>query len=618
MTDPGATHVESALSRILLPLCLASGAVVIAGFFFPDIAGEFVSDETWLVFALTFFGAGLGYLALLPDPIPDREEQTDPGDPGYYLKIRRMGAQGALRNFLRKQDPMTFWIPLVALFLFFIAQFIVPGTILSDLATDVEALLLEDLGWIFLIAIALAVLFCIIVLLGPWGEVKLGGEDAEPAYTYPMYFTLFFTAGIAAGIVFWGPAEALFHYDNPPPFVDAAAHSDEAVTGALMYSLFHWGFSAWASYLVLGIPIAYYVYNRGAPLRVSTILVPFVGTEGLSRPIARVVDVFAIFATIGGIATSVALVAQQFLTGVQFQWDVVTGSLGPVLFVAGLTAIFVISAQSGVHRGIRRLANVNIVLFVLFGALILLLGPRSFILGEGGAAASDYAVNFIPLSFEFGDQWVADWTVWNWVWWFSWAPFAGLFLAALSRGRRLRSVVLTGFVATALATIVWFILLGGTALEFQHNAGVDILGAMAAVDSAADVAAFPILDALALSDLLIFLLLALIIVFIATSADTSTLVVSILSTRLGNAPTTATIVFWGLFQGLVAMAVLVTDTEAALQTAAVLLGGPIAIIALIALAGFSLEFLRNERGHQSIISQFWHKLDPFEDEDTEL
>ncbi len=599
MADRGSHAAEEALSTLLLPLCVASGAVVVAGFFFPELAGEVLSDEMWLVFALLFFGSGLSYLALLPDPIPEREDEPDPSDPGYLLKVRRMGARGAIRNFLFRQDPLTFGLPLAALGLFFVAQAFIPGEILANVGL-IEDLILQDFGWVFLIVMVVSVVFCLVVLLGPWGDVKLGGEDAEPAYTYPMYFTLFFTAGIAAGIVFWGPAEALFHYDVPPPFVDAASQTDGAVHGALMYSLFHWGFSAWSAYLVLGIPIAYFVYQRGAPLRVSAILTPMVGVEGLKHPLARLVDVFAIFATIGGIATSVALVSQQFLTGVDFQWDVTVGVLGPVLFVAGLTAIFVISAQSGVHRGIRRIANANIILFAVFGVLIVLLGPRSFMLSAGAQAVTDYAVNFVPMSVEFGDVWVADWTVWNWIWWFSWAPFAGLFLAALSRGRRLRSVVVTGFVATALASIVWFILLGTTALDLQHNGGVDILGAMAA-GGGEDVAAFPILEALPLSELLIFLLLALIIVFMATSADTSTLVVSILSTRIGSAPTTATIVFWGIFQGVVAMAVMVTDTEAALQTAAVLLGGPIALIALLAIGGFSIEFLRNERGHRSII-----------------
>ncbi|MFW6449244.1 MAG: BCCT family transporter, partial [Halobacteriota archaeon] len=439
-----------------------------------------------------------------------------------------------------------------------------------------------------------AVVTCLVLLVSPWGSIRLGGPDAEPTYTLPVYFTMFFTAGIAAGIVFWGPAEALFHYDAPPPYLEASARSEGVITGALMYSLFHWGFSAWSAYLIVGLPIAYAVFQRGAPLRVSAILSPFLGVENLDHPLGKLVDVLAIFATIGGIATSVALVSQQFLTGIDFQWGVATGDVGPVVFVAGLTAVFVISAQSGVHRGIRRIANVNIILFAFVGLLLLALGPRDVLLSNGAAAIGEYGVNILPLSLEFGDQWVADWTVWNWVWWFSWAPFAGLFVAALSRGRTIRTVVLTGFVATSLATMVWFLIFGSVALELQHTGQVDVLGAIAAGGSEA-VAAFPVLSALPLSELLIFLLLAMIIVFMTTSADTSTLVVSVLSTRAGDAPTPGSIGFWGTFQGLVAVAVMLTGGEAALQTAAVLLGGPIAIIAVIAIAGLLLELVRDGR-----------------------
>lgn len=598
MTERALAPAEAVLVRLFLPVCVLSGAVLVAGFFFPSLAGEVIPPELWLALALTFFGAGLGYLALLPAPTAEADDAEVA--PGYLLRIAQLGTVGAIRGFVRRQDPFTFGLPLAAVAVFLLGQAIVPGEV-AVAAGDLETLLLQDLGWVFIVPMLLALLFCVVVLLGPWGDIKLGGADAEPTYSYPVYFTLIFTAGIAAGIVFWGPAEALFHYDTPPPFVDTAAHTDEAVAGALMYSLFHWGVSAWAAYLVLGVPIAYYTYQRGAPLRVSAVLTPILGRDHLDHPVARLVDVLAVFVTIGGIATSVALVSQQFLTGVDFQWDLGVGSIGPVLFVTGLTVVFVLSAQSGVHRGIRRLANVNILLFIGLLVVLVAVGPRSTIASDGAAATGAYVTNFLPMSLEFGHEWAADWTVWNWVWWFSWAPFAGLFIAALSHGRRLRSVVFTGLVATALATMAWFIVLGTTALELQHAGEVDILSAMAA-GGGEDVAAFPLFDALPLGEVLIFLMLALIIVFMATSADTSTLVVSILSTRHGRAPTTATIVFWGVAQGAIAVIVLLTGTEAALQTAAVLLGGPVALVAVVSAIGFASSCLRHERGHRSLLA----------------
>jgi choline-glycine betaine transporter len=408
--------------------------------------------------------------------------------------------------------------------------------------------------------------------------------------------------------VFWGPAEALFHYQTPPPYFGAAPESGAATADALVYALFHWGVSAWSAYTVIAVPIAYFVYQRGAPLRVSTILTPFLGVGGLDSAWGKLVDTLAVFATIGGIATSVALVSRQFLTGINFQWGVAAGGLRPLVFVGGLTLIYVLSATTGVHRGIRRIAGVNVALFGLFGLLLLAVGPRSFVLDRGVAALGSYAVEFVPMSLFVGGQWVADWTVWNWSWWFSWAPFAGLFLAALSRGRRVRTVVFTGVVATSAATMAWFLLLGGTALHLQHSGAADILAAIAARGGSEAVAGFPIFAALPLSELLMFCFLALIVVFMTSSADTSTLVVSVLATRRELAPTAGSIAFWGVFQGAVAVSVLLVGGGATLQAVAVLTGGPFAVLSLVALGGLTLTFRRHEGGHTSPVRRLLRRL----------
>ncbi len=600
MSTHGADSVERFLVKLLVPVCILSGVVVVSAFFFPDFVGDVVSGRAWLVVALLFFGSALSYLSLLPADTDATLEPEDRYDAQYLLRVRRLSLLTTTRSFVGRQDPIGFWIPVAGLGAFFIAKLLAPATTL-DAIDLVQGVVFEQFGWVFVTSISLAVVFCGYLLIGPWGDVKLGGPDAEPTYTYPVYFTMFFTAGIAAGIVFWGPAEALFHYQSPPPYFGVEPQSDAAIGAALTYTLFHWGFSAWSAYIVLGLPIAYYVYQRGAPLRVAAILTPFLGVDNLDSAWGKLVDVLAIFATIGGIATSVAFVSQQFLTGINYQWGVTYGVMGPVLFVAGLTAIFVISAQSGVHRGIRRIAVVNVLLFALFAVLIFALGPRAGIVDNAATAVTGYAVNFVPLSLHLGDGWVAGWTVYNWSWWLSWAPFAGLFLAALSKGRRVRTVVLTGFVATSIATIVWFLLLGGTALQLQHGGTADVLGSIEAHGGSEAVAGFPLFDALALGPLLMFLFLALIIVFMTTSADTSTLVVSILATKREFAPTTGTIVFWGVFQGAVAIVVLITGSAEALQAAAVLTGGPFAIIAIVALVGLSGTFLRHERARPTLL-----------------
>jgi choline/carnitine/betaine transport len=585
---------EASLRRVLVPVCALSGALVVSGFFFPWLVGSVVSGGGWLAVSLLFFGSGLAYLALLPVEDAAEGTATDAGAP-YLLRIRHLSLGASVRTFVGRQDPVAFGVPVAVFALFFAAQLLVPtGTTAAVIAA--KDAVLGSFGPLFVGAIGLSVLYALFLLVGPWGEVRLGGPDAEPNYTYPTYFAMVFTAGIAAGIVFWGPAEALFHYRSPPPYLGVTPESGAAVVGALTYALFHWGFSAWSAYLVIGLPIAYFTYQRGAPLRVSTLLAPFLGVDGLDGYAGRFVDVLAVFATIGGVATSVAFVGQQFLAGIGFQWDVSTGGVAPILFVAGLTVIYGVSAGSGVERGIRRIAGVNLALFVLFGLLLVGVGPRAFVVEQGAAALGRYAVEFVPMSLYLGGEWVAEWTVWNWAWWFSWAPFAGLFLAALSRGRRVRTVVLTGVVATSLATMAWFLLLGGTSLYVQRTGAVDVLAAIDAAGGSEAVAGFPVLASLPLGQLLVFLFLALILVFIVSSADTSTLVVAILATRRESAPTTGSIVFWAVVQGAVAVSVLVVGGGEALQAAAVLTGGPFAVVSLIALVGLTDTFRRHEGG----------------------
>jgi len=603
MGTDGDRPAERLLRRALLPVCVLAGAVVVSGFFFPQFVGNAVTGTGWLVVALAFFGAGLAYLALLPvggqvdaaDAAEGSQRRTAP----LWLRLRHHGLRGVLGPFLQRQNPVTFGVPVVGLAGFLLVRWLAPGATM-DVVDGAQRVLLRDLHWLFFGAVLVAVGYALFLLVGPWGDVRLGGEAAEPTYTYPTYAALVFTAGIAAGIVFWGPAESLFHYRTPPPGVGAAPASSGAVVPALSYTLFHWGVSAWAAYLAVGLPIAYFVHQRGAPLRVSTILAPFLGVDGLDSRWATLVDVLAVFATIGGVGTSVGLVSQQFLVGIDYQWDVTAGVAGPLVFAAGLTGIYVVVAESGVHRGVRRIAGVTVVLFALVTALVLAVGPRGFVVDRGAAALGRYAVDFLPMSLAGASEWTAAWTGYYWSWWFSWAPFAGLFLAALSKGRRVRTVVLTAVGATSAATVVWFLVVGGTALQLQESGAADILGTMAGAETPEAVAGFAAFGALPLGELLMFLFLALILVFITSSAAVSTLVVAVLGTRRDVAPSTGTIVFWGVFQGGVAVAALLVGGAESLQTMAVLTGGPFAVLSLVALAGLTLTLARHEKGHASL------------------
>jgi len=503
-------------------------------------------------------------------------------------------------NFVTEMDRAVTGATLGTLALFVVLWLTMTETMREGIIPGVRTAMLDTLGPVFLLLMIGFVLFAVVIIVGPWGGIRLGGPGASPTYSYPAYFAMFFSAGIAAGIVFWAPSEVLFHSASPPPFVAAEAGTAAAADGALRTVFFHWGISAWAAYVAIGIPIGYYAYNRGAPLRVSTLLLPFIGKENLSHPLAKLVDVLAVFATIGGIATSVGFVSNQFLSGVQYQWGAQTTGLDTFLLVAGLTAIFTISAATGVKHGIRRISGLNATLFLVLAVLTLVLGPTAYILTNGSVALVGYLAGFIQMSVAGfgGGSWFHSWTLFYWVWWFSWAPFAGLFLAAISRGRTLRTVAATGVFATAGATLAWFVIISSTALQLQTSGAADILAVIN--DVGYEVAGFPLFGALPLGELLLFIFMALIVTWIVTSADTSTLTVAILATKPSTAPGTESRLFWGLLQGGVGFGIVVLGAGQGLQSAAVITGGPFGLIALVGIVGLAMEFYRTDTEGRSI------------------
>ena len=240
----------SPAAAVLAPLCAISGAVVLSGFFFQSYVGETISGGAWLTVALVFFSSGLGYLAVLPHSSSEEGETTE--DP-YLLRVRRRGVREMLRGFLARQELVTLASAVAVFALFFVLQAAFPdGT--SGVVDDVTNSILQVGGPVFLLAVLVSVCYCFLLLLGPWGDIKLGGPDTDPAYTFPTYFTLIFTAGIAAGVVFWGPAEALSHYQDPPPYFGAAPESSAAIGGALTYALSTGGCRPGAPTLSSGCP----------------------------------------------------------------------------------------------------------------------------------------------------------------------------------------------------------------------------------------------------------------------------------------------------------------------------------------------------------------------------
>jgi glycine betaine transporter len=480
--------------------------------------------------------------------------------------------------------------------LFVLLLAVVPDKV-EGAVSAVTGVLYTTGGLLFLVPMFLFLLFCLVIAVSPWGKTKLG--DTDPEFGRLTYFAMFFSAGIAAGIVFWGPAEALYHYTTVPPFLGAEAGTNAAATGALQYTMFHWGFTAPSAYAVLGIPIAYFAYNRGAPLRVSTVLAPVVGLDGLDGFWAKTVDVLAVFATLGGIAATLGFVGPQFLTGIEYQWGVQIGTLGAVLLVMAFMVMFLGSVLSGIRRGIRRISLLNVLIMSIVAVVVFAVGPTLTIVENGLAGSIGYLTGLPMMSVYTGtggavaSDWVSAWTVFYWAWWLSWAPFTGLFLARVSKGRTIRDVVATSVGAFTLVTIAWFVIMGATAIDAQRTGAADILGAIGEHGTA--VSGFPLFQALPMGSVLVVGFLAMVITFFVTSGDSATLSLAMMASDGDEHPSFGSRLYWGVLLGIIASALLIVGGTGILQSAAVVTGTPFAVVGLLAIVGLTVE-LAGSRG----------------------
>ncbi|WP_266080947.1 BCCT family transporter [Haladaptatus caseinilyticus] len=478
--------------------------------------------------------------------------------------------------------------------LLFVAIFAYDPNTAANIVYSIQDFMLAHFSWAFLIGMLGFVLFLGYLIFGPWGKLKLG--DEQPEYSYFAYFAMMYSAGLAAGIVFWGPAEALTHYASVPPLYNVPDQSAAAMPVAVQYSLFHWSLTQWSCFTVMGLGIGYFVYNYDAPLRVSAVLTPFLGADNVDGFWGTLIDILAVFATLGGVATSLGFIGTQFLTGLQYKWGIQLGDAGTIAIITGMTVIFTTSLLFGVDRGIRRLSNFNMVLFFVLMVGTLIIGPTFFILEMGTQAIGGFIGDFFEMSLftqvvqRNADKWTNNWTVFYWAWPLAWSPFAGLFIARISRGRSVREVAFTGIGATAIATIPWFVILGGTGVWMQHTGVVNALGPISNPDLGSAVSGYILYGALPFGQLFLLGFLILVTTFFVTSADSSTLAVSMMTTGGEEHPSSINRIFWAVLQGAVASILMVIGGADALQAAAITTGGPFLIVCSVAVIGLIRTF----------------------------
>jgi choline/glycine/proline betaine transport protein len=443
----------------------------------------------------------------------------------------------------------------------------------------------DTVGWWYILITTGFILFAAYCGLSRIGNLRLGRDNEKPEFGFWSWLAMLFSAGMGIGLVFYGVAEPLTHYAEPPASRGIPGLTDAAANQAMALTLFHWGLHAWGIYVVVGLGMAYMTYRRGRPLTVRWLLEPLLGRQRVEGPIGHAVDVVAIVGTLFGVATSLGFGITQIGAGLQYLGWIELNNWWIVGMICVITGIATFSVVSGVNKGLRWLSNINMTLATGLALFVLLLGPTLFLLQAWIQNLGVYVQSLPGLMLRtapFSDgEWLGSWTIFYWGWWISWAPFVGMFIARISRGRTIREFVAGVLLIPTLIGSLWFTIFGDAAILRQRDSG-DML-----VDGAVDTntSMFRLLEGLPLGVITSVVAVAVIVFFFVTSSDSGSLVIDILSSGGELDPPKATRVYWALLEGVAAGVLLLVGgagSLTALQTASIATALPFSIVMVVA------------------------------------
>jgi choline/glycine/proline betaine transport protein len=457
------------------------------------------------------------------------------------------------------------------------------------------------LNWYYITAVVVMLFACLYLMFSRFGRLRLGDDDSRPEFSYFSWFAMLFSAGVGIGLLFFGIAEPLFYFDNTAPWgypnnpyadlADAGAMNVERAVLAMRVTYFHWGFHAWAIYVMVGLCLAYFGFRKKLPLTLRSSLYPGIG-EKVYGPIGHAVDLLAVFGTVFGVATSLGLGVSQMATGLNVLFGIDSGLLTQIILIVAISIVATFSAVTGVGKGIRIISEWNIWLSVVLLAFFLFGGPAKWLMGFFVTTVGDYLWHVIPMGFQtFNSEgpsaWQGGWTIFYWGWWISWAPFVGMFIARISRGRTIREFMVgVMFVPTTIA-FFWLCIFGGNAMYLELNAagGVGSAGLAELVRNwDLPAALYGTIDQITTVHWLNWAMAALATLLLATwfitSSDSGTLVITTMLSMGDDNPPQRFRIIWGLGEGLVAAVLLIAGGLTALQTASIAAALPISVIML--------------------------------------
>ncbi|NQF15935.1 BCCT family transporter [Brevibacillus sp. HB1.3] len=473
---------------------------------------------------------------------------------------------------------MTFLISLVIVFVIVLFGAISPE-LFAAAASQVLKVTTTNFGWFYLIVTFGFLIFCIFLAFSRYGQIPLGSDDDEPEYSLPTWFAMLFSAGMGIGLVFWGVAEPVSHYFAPPAGV--TGQTTEAAQTALRYAFFHWGLHPWGIYALIALSLAYFQFRKGAKGLISSTFGPLLG-ERIHGPLGKGIDILAVIATAFGVATSLGLGTLQINGGLSHLFGLPSSTTVQIVIISLITVLFLLSATTGLDRGIKYLSNTNLVFALLLLLLTLVLGPTSFIFDAFTSTLGSYLNNLISMSLRLTPftqgTWVANWTLFYWSWWIAWAPFVGMFIARVSKGRTIKEFVICVMLVPSLLSFIWFSVFGGTALHLEI---FDQAPIGAAVQSDISTALFLALEQLPMGYILAVVAILLIITFFITSADSAIFVLGMLSSDGNLDPSNRVKITWGVLQSAIAIVLLLSGGLEGLQTASIVAALPFTVIMVL-------------------------------------
>jgi choline/glycine/proline betaine transport protein len=446
-----------------------------------------------------------------------------------------------------------------------------------------------------MLAVATFVIFCLGIAFSDHGRIRLGPDDSRPDYSYGSWFAMLFSAGMGIGLMFFGVAEPVTHFANPPT---GEGGTVEAAREAMKITFFHWGIHAWAIYAVIGLALAYYSFRHGLPLTIRSALYPLIG-ERIYGPIGHAADIFAVLGTMFGVATSLGLGVLQVNAGLAYLFDVPETVGVQMVLIAVITLMATVSVMAGLDAGIKRLSEWNLLLALLLLVFVLVVGPTGFLLTVAvqntGAYLSEVVNKTFTLYAYEPNEWIGGWTLFYWSWWIAWSPFVGMFIARVSRGRTIREFVVGVLFVPMGFTFIWLSFFGNSAMELDLGAASGALSA--AVQENLPTALFRFFEYFPLSLVASLVATVLVVTFFVTSSDSGSLVIDIITSGGSDDNPVWQRTFWALLEGLVAAALLLAGGLTALQTASITAALPFTFIMLVVCYGL-LQSLRLERMRQ--------------------